>query len=142
MRYLGSEYRGRGITVAIIDSGVNVDDPRLAGVSIEGWSIELGATGHALLKPDFTDENGHGTEIAVAVHRMAPEARLLAVKIMGKRLRTSAELMAAGIETSAREGAEIINLSLGTPNMGKALFLRDCCANAVEANGASFDAVA
>ena len=133
MRYLGSEYRGRGITVAIIDSGVNVDDPRLAGVSIEGWSIELGATGHALLKPDFTDENGHGTEIAVAVHRMAPEARLLAVKIMGKRLRTSAELMAAGIETSAREGAEIINLSLGTPNMGKALFLRDCCANAVEA---------
>ena len=60
MRYLGSEYRGRGITVAIIDSGVNVDDPRLAGVSIEGWSIELGATGHALLKPDFTDENGHG----------------------------------------------------------------------------------
>ena len=38
----------------------------------------------------------------------------------------------AGIELGARS-AGVINLSLGTPNMGKALLLRDCCANAVEA---------
>ena len=79
------------------------------------------------------DENGHGTEIAAAIHAIAPDAKLLAVKIMGARLRTSAELMAAGIETSSKNKARVINLSLGTPNMGKALLLRDCCANAVEA---------
>ena len=45
---------------------------------------------------------------------------------------TPADLMAAAIETAARNGAGIINLSLGTPNMGKALLLRDCCALAVE----------
>jgi membrane-anchored mycosin MYCP len=133
MRYLGREYTGKGVTVAIVDSGVNAQDPRLAGVAIEGWSIELGATGHAILHPDYSDENGHGTEIAVAIHHLAPDARILAVKIMGQKLRTSAELMAAGIETAARHGAQIINLSLGTPNMGKALLLRDCCGNAVEA---------
>lgn len=132
MRFLGKNYDGEGITVAIVDSGIDKSDPRLSGVVIEGWSIELGATGHALVKPDFTDEHGHGTEIAVAVHRVAPKARLVGVKIMGERLRTSAELMAAGIETSARHGAEVINLSLGTPNMGKALLLRDCCGQAVE----------
>lgn len=133
MRYMGQEYTGKGVKVSIIDSGIDVNDPRLAGVTIEGWSIQLGATGHALLSPDFRDENGHGTEIAAAVHRIAPEATLVAVKIMGERLRTSAELMAAGIETSAKSGAAVVNLSLGTPNMGKALLLRDCCANAVEA---------
>ena len=57
---------------------------------------------------------------------------LVAVKIMDERLRTSADLMAAGIETSYRHGAKVINLSLGTPNMGKALLLRDCTAFAVE----------
>jgi hypothetical protein len=56
----------------------------------------------------------------------------VAIKIMGTRLRTSAELMAAGIETAARNHCAVINLSLGTPNMGKALLLRDCCHNAVE----------
>jgi hypothetical protein len=132
MRYMGRDYTGKGVTIAIVDSGINPDDPRLAGVEIEGWSIALGATGHAMLSADSHDENGHGTEIAVAVHQMAPEAKLYAVKIMGKRLRTSAELMAAGIETAARNGATIVNLSLGTPNMGKALLLRDCCANAVD----------
>lgn len=132
MRFLGKEYDGEGVTVAVIDSGVNVDDPRMAGVTVEGWAIELSATGHALLHPEFPDEHGHGTEIAAAVLRVAPKARILAVKIMGKRLRTSAELMAAGIETAARNGAHVISLSLGTPNMGKALLLRECCGQAFE----------
>ena len=86
---------------------------------MEGWSIQLGAMGHAMLSSEFHDEHGHGTEMAVAAHQLAPDAKLIAVKIMGKKLRTSAELMGAGIETSARNGAQVINLSLGTPNMAK-----------------------
>ncbi|MCO4743369.1 MAG: S8 family serine peptidase [Proteobacteria bacterium] len=140
MRYLGQEYTGKGVTIAIIDSGINVNDPRLAGAEIEGWSIQLGATGHALLASDFTDENGHGTEIAAAVRARAPDAKLLAIKIMGKKLRTTAELMAAGIETATRNSATVINLSLGTAKMGKALLLRDCCANAEESGSVVFAA--
>ncbi len=132
MRYRGVDYRGKGVTVAIIDSGVDVSNPRLEGTEIEGWSITLGASQHAMLSADFADQNGHGTEIAIAVKRHAPEAKIVAVKIMGERLRTSAELMAAGIETAARNGAHVINLSLGTPNMGRALLLRDVCAKAVD----------
>jgi subtilisin family serine protease len=132
LRYRGKEYTGRGVKIAIIDSGVDVADPRLEGVKIEGWSIQLGATNHALVSPDFEDQNGHGTEIAAAVLRLAPHASLVAVKIMGERLRTSAELMAAGIEMAASNGCTVVNLSLGTPNMGKALLLRECCAAAVD----------
>ncbi len=132
MQYLEQDYTGKGITVAIVDSGIDVGDPRLAGASITGWSIRFGATGHALLGAEFHDEAGHGTQIAAAIHRMAPEAELIAVRIMDARLRTSADLMAAGLETASRHGASVINLSLGTPNMGKALLLRDCCAIAVD----------
>ncbi|MBT3220397.1 MAG: S8 family serine peptidase [Proteobacteria bacterium] len=133
MRYLGTKYTGKGVSVAIVDSGIDIHDSRMENVEIEGWNIELGATGHALVRADFDDENGHGTDIAAAVHRLAPEAKLVGIKIMGKSLRTSANLMAAGIETAAQHGCQIINLSLGTPNMGKALLLRDCCHNAVHA---------
>lgn len=132
MRYMGNEYTGKGVKVSVIDSGVDPSDPRLHGMKIEGWSIQLGATGHALLSKDFHDENGHGTEVAAAIHKIAPNATIVAVKIMGERLRTSAELMAAGIETSVKNGCQIVNLSLGTPNMGKALLLRECVANAVD----------
>jgi subtilisin family serine protease len=132
MRYRGRDYTGRGVKVAIVDSGIDKNDPRLQGVEIEGWTIKLGATGHAMLGSDCHDENGHGTDIAAAVIQVAPDVKLQAVKIMDERLRTSADLMAAGIETAFRNGAQIINLSLGTPNMGKALLLRDCCSLAVE----------
>ena len=132
MRFRGREYTGKGVMVAIIDSGISKDDPRLAGAKIEGWAITLSATSHAVLSGDFRDDNGHGTDIAAAVRRMAPDCHIVGIKIMDERLRTSADLMAAGIETAFRHGAHVINLSLGTPNMGKALLLRDCAALAVE----------
>ena len=132
MEHQQEDFTGKGIKIAIVDSGIRVDDPRLAGAQITGWNIRFGATGHALLGADFHDEAGHGTEVAAAVHQMAPDAELLAVKIMDARLRTCADLMAAGLETASRHGANVINLSLGTPNMGKALLLRDCCALAVD----------
>ena len=52
---------------------------------------------------------------------------------MGEQLEASADLMVAGIETAYKAGAQVINLSLGTPNMGKAMLLRDCCAMARDA---------
>jgi subtilisin family serine protease len=132
MRYRGKEYTGKGVIVAVVDSGVNPLDPRMVGRKVQGWSVAMKATNHAALSADFHDDNGHGTEMTAAILRMAPEAEVMAVRIMDRNLRTSADLMAAGIETAYRAGAHVISLSLGTPNMGKALLLRDACALAVE----------
>ena len=66
MRFRGQEYTGKGQLIAIVDSGVNLKDPRLAGVDVTGWSITMGATAHVLVAADFQDENGHGTEVAAA----------------------------------------------------------------------------
>lgn len=133
MRYRGRERTGFGVKVAIIDSGIDAMDPRLAGHRVQGWNVRLGATGHALIGAEYCDLNGHGTAMAAAVSTLAPGAELLSVRIMDESLRTTADLMAAGIETAFRNGARIINLSMGTPNMGKALLLRDTAALAAEA---------
>lgn len=132
MRFRGNEYTGEGITVAVVDSGVNPDDPRLADIEIEGLGLHFESTGHVMLSSSFQDEHGHGTEVAAAIHAVAPDARIMAVRITDSQLRTSADLMAAGLEAASRNGAQVINLSMGTPDMGKALLLRDCCALAVE----------
>jgi subtilisin len=132
MRFRGSERTGAGVVVAIIDSGIDPMDPRVSRHSVSGWNIELSATGHALIGADTSDVNGHGTTMAAAVSAVAPDVQLLSIRIMDADLRTSADLMAAGIETAFRNGANIISLSMGTPNMGKALLLRDTCALAVE----------
>ena len=132
MRFRGKEYTGKGVTVAVIDSGINPDDPRLAGVKVEGWNIQLSATGHAGIGSDCADENGHGTDIAAAIVANAPDVKLTRSRSW-TRGSAPRRTMAAGIETAYRNGADIVNLSLGTPNMGKALLLRDVCAHAVEA---------
>ena len=133
MRFRGREYTGAGVEVAVIDSGIDPQDPRLGDASVRGWSLQLGATGHALIGGESGDLHGHGTDIAAAIRTTAPDADLVAVRVMEAGLRTTADLMAAGIETAFRNGARVINLSMGTPNMGKALLLRDTCALAVEA---------
>lgn len=133
MRYRGRERTGAGIKVAVIDSGVDAMDPRLAGRRVQGWNVTLGATGHAMIGSQFNDLNGHGTAMAAAVVAAAPDVEIMAIRIMDEALRTSADLMAAGIETAFRNGARVINLSMGTPNMGKALLLRDTAALAAEA---------
>jgi len=133
MRFRARERTGLGVKVAVIDSGLDTMDPRLAGHKVSGWNVQLGATGHALLGADSNDLNGHGTAMASAVSVMAPGVEFISVRIMDASLRTTADLMAAGIETAFRNGARIINLSMGTPNMGKALLLRDTAALAGEA---------
>ena len=133
MRFRGRERTGAGVVVAIIDSGIDSMDPRVSSHRISGWNIGLGATGHALLGSDSSDLNGHGTTMAAAVSAVAPSVEFMGIRIMDSELRTSADLMAAGIETAFRNGARVISLSMGTPNMGKALLLRDTCALAAEA---------
>jgi subtilisin family serine protease len=133
MRFRGQEWTGAGVKVAVVDSGIDAMDPRLANTRVSGWNIELGATGHAMIGADFSDLQGHGTAMASALAKVAPGAEVLSIRIMDASLRTTADLMAAGIETAFRNGARIINLLMGTPNMGKALLLRDTIALAAEA---------
>ncbi|MEA3055608.1 MAG: thermitase, partial [Actinomycetota bacterium] len=108
--------QGDGITVAVIDSGidrthVDLRDNVLAGADIVGHD------------DDPSDENGHGTHVAgiiaaeagngAGVVGVAPKAKLLPVRVLDANGTGSVDDVVAGIHWSIAHGAKVLNLSLG-----------------------------
>jgi len=99
---------GRGVRVAIIDSGVNPDHPHVGGVA---GGASIGPAGEQNLYLDFL---GHGTAVAGAIREKAPDALLYAVKVFDRTLVTSADTLLQALEWSIRHEMHVVNLSLGT----------------------------
>lgn len=123
---------GRGVLVAVVDSGARAPHPHLPGVS-GGARVFVDATGADVMiaEGDFVDTLGHGTAVASAIHEKAPDAEILAVKVFGDRLATSAPVLAHAIDYATRRGARLVNLSLGSGSDHPEL--RDAVGRAVEA---------
>ena len=102
---------GRGVRVAVIDSGVHGAHPHVGGL-VDGVSI----VGDGDPTSDVTDHVGHGTAVCAAIREKAPDAELYAIKVFGLTLSTRATRVARGIALAAEAGADVINLSLGTAN--------------------------
>ena len=126
MRFAGTEYDGSGVHVALIDSGVNISSIS-SHHPINGYGVSLRATNHVGIENDFEDRHGHGTRIAKHLLSFVPKINLTAIRVTDEHFRTSADLLAAGIELASKSHASIIHVSMGTQNMGRALLLRDSC---------------
>lgn len=116
------------ITIAVVDSGVNVPHPHLPGVA-GGVSIDL----DGVESDDFVDRLGHGTAAAAAIHEKAPAAELWAVKVFDKRLATTVENLVGAILWAVDRKMRLVNLSLGTPNDFRKLELAPAIEAAVNA---------
>jgi subtilisin family serine protease len=114
-----AEKTGRGVVVAVLDSGVHATHPHV-GDTLVGRSFADTAPAS-----DFVDRIGHGTAVAAAIREKAPGAELLAVKIFDRQLATNVNVLADAIVWSADAGARLINLSLGTANYANADRLAD-----------------
>jgi subtilisin family serine protease len=103
---------GRGVRVAVIDSGVNPRHPHISGIA-GGASI----FGPEQIEEDcFLDTLGHGTAVMAAIQEKAPEAEYLAVKLFQRSLRAGSLALIAAIEWALAQSVDVINLSLGTMN--------------------------
>lgn len=99
---------GRGVRVAIIDSGVNPHHPHVGGVA---GGAGIGPGGEHDLYLDFL---GHGTAVAGAIREKASDALLYAVKVFDRTLTTSVDTLLQAMEWSIRHEMHVVNLSLGT----------------------------
>ncbi len=110
---------GVGVIVAVVDSGVDLDHPDLAGQLLPGMDFVDGDT-----IPE--DQNGHGTHVMgtvaaamneIGILGVAPGARILPVRVLDANGSSSTVgPVANGIIWAANQGAKIINLSLGSLN--------------------------
>ena len=124
------DLRGRGVAVAVIDSGVNPGHPHVSGVA-GGVRIDLSGG----VSEDWVDRVGHGTAVFAAIQEKAPEADLYAVRVFDDRLRTSVRALVAAIDWAAERGVRVVNLSLGTLREDHAGVLEGAVGRLAEAGG-------
>lgn len=105
---------GRGVSVAIIDSGVDTTHPALAGKV--GESVEaVVAGGKVAFKPSTSgDAAGHGTACAGIITKIAPDVAICSIKVLGAKSSGSGDMFLAGLDYAIKRRIKIINLSLGT----------------------------
>ena len=120
------ERTGRGVRIAVIDSGIHADHPHIGGIA--GGTSVCGQEADS----DVTDRIGHGTAVAAAIREKAPHAELYAVKVFDRTLSTTTDRLVRAIYWAAAAGARVINLSLGTARAEHAARLSDAVAFAVE----------
>lgn len=105
---------GRGIRIAIVDSGIDTEHPDLKGKVRE--SVEaVTEDGKIVFKPSTTgDQAGHGTACAGIISSVAPDAELYSVKVLGPNASGSGEMFLVGLDYAIKQKFHLINLSLGT----------------------------
>jgi serine protease AprX len=110
-------FTGRGIKVAVVDTGIDYEHPDFSGRILAYTSFVGG---------DGKDDHGHGTHVAGIIagsgeasggkyRGVAPEALLLSAKVLRADGSGMMSDVMAGIEWAVEQGAKVINLSLGSP---------------------------
>ncbi|WP_055536496.1 type VII secretion-associated serine protease mycosin [Streptomyces alboniger] len=121
--------KGNGITVAVLDTGIDAQHPDLVGNVLEGKDmVGFGArrgdrpwARHGTAMAGIIAGHGHGEGRADGVLGIAPEAKILPIRVIledgdparKKARNTRGNALAEGIRWAADHGADVINLSLG-----------------------------
>ncbi|MEU6771087.1 S8 family peptidase [Streptomyces sp. NPDC046759] len=109
-------YTGKGVKVAVLDTGVDTSHPDLKDQVVASKNFSAAA--------DATDHFGHGTHVASIVagtgaksggkyKGVAPDARILNGKVLDDTGSGDDSGILAGMEWAASQGASVVNLSLG-----------------------------
>ncbi len=122
--------RGEGVTIAVLDTGVDPNHEALAGrlsplrydfVDDDNEPWEIANT----LDDDFDgqmDEGfGHGTMVAGLIALVAPEATIMSLRVLDDDARGDVFTICKAIRYAAEQGADIVNLSFGIPTEVEAI---------------------
>lgn len=109
-----STTKGSGVTVAVLDTGVVASHPNLVRNLVPGYNAL-----DAKLPPEDVADGvgnaawGHGTMVAGVIARLAPEAKIMPIRVLDADGNGSVLAVAKGIRYAVQHGARVVNLSLG-----------------------------
>jgi subtilisin family serine protease len=104
---------GKGVKVAVIDSGVDAEHPAVGGV--QGYvAISEGPDGLVYDTEPHEDVFGHGNACAGIIRALAPDCEIYSVRVLGPRLSGRGIVFAAGLRWAIENGMQVCNLSLST----------------------------
>jgi major intracellular serine protease len=108
---------GKNVTVAVIDTGCDINHPDIKDNIVDTYNAINGTK-------DATDDNGHGSHVCGTIAAInnnrgivgvAPQAKIIAIKALGRNGTGSGSSVAKGIKYAVDNGADIITMSLGMP---------------------------
>lgn len=105
---------GQGVSVAIVDSGIDTKHPDLAGRVLESVEAKIENKKIVFYPTEAGDSAGHGTACAGIVASIAPDAKFYSIKVLGAGGLGDGHAFLAGLEYAIKKGYRLINLSLGT----------------------------
>jgi len=114
---------GKGVRVAIVDSGVEPGHPLVGEVQ---QAVTIGDPDKVEVLPDTEgDLCGHGTACAGIVRSIAPDCEIVSVRVLGAGYTGSGPVLMAGLEWAVDEKFDLINMSLSTTKRQFSEFLHE-----------------
>lgn len=112
-----SGYTGKGVKVAVIDTGVDASHPDLNGNKVVGWVDYVNG------RSTPYDDHGHGTHVSSTIagtgnasngqyKGVAPEASLMVAKVLSAQGSGSSTNILKGMDWAVKNGAQVISMSL------------------------------
>jgi subtilisin family serine protease len=130
-------FTGKGVVVAVLDSGIDTDHPDLKNNLADQQCFCAAASGAGCCPNGATqqsgpgaaeDDHGHGTNVSgiiagqgrVAARGMAPDAKIVAIKVLdaaGSFSSTTQVISGFDYVITRRPDVKVVNMSLGTANL-------------------------
>jgi subtilisin family serine protease len=118
--------RGKGIRIAVLDSGVEWDHADLQGIRIADDIVIEEDDGVLVTKPGKRiDLFGHGTAVASIIHEVAPEAEIGSIRVLDARNQSQSEMICFGARVAMERGYHILNCSFGARLKAHILMFKD-----------------
>jgi len=118
--------RGAGVVVAVLDTGIDRDHPLFAGRLHEFAFDTIDNDTSAGEEANGCDDDGdgmideaygHGTMVAGLIALVAPEARIMPIRVLDDEGRGTIFTVARGMMKAMSHGAHLINMSFGAPRV-------------------------
>jgi subtilisin family serine protease len=105
---------GKGVRIAVLDSGIEIDHPELVNLKlIDDLHVVDSGIQIEVKSGDGTDIFGHGTAIAGVIRRIAPDAEIGSIRVLGESLASRTVIIREGIRQAIDRGYRILNCSFG-----------------------------